>query len=74
MQLFDAKVTTPVQHWNASMASNKAAHSEERQALLDWAYSSPQLQTALAADVALYEQAVAVFRQQTTETLNTKFD
>ena len=74
MQLFDAKVTSPVQHWNASMASNKAALSGERQALLDWAYTSPQLQTALAADVALYEHAVAVFRQQTAETLNKSWD
>lgn len=74
MQLFDAKVTTPVGHWNASLASNKAFRSDERQELLDWAHSSPQLNTALAADIFLYEQAVAVFRQQTSETLHTHWE
>lgn len=74
MQLFDAKVTTPVRHWNASIASNKASGSDERQVLLDWARSSLQLNTALAADILLYEQAVAVFRQQTSETLHIHWD
>lgn len=74
MELFEAKVTSPVRHWNSSLASNKAVLSDERQALLDWAHASPQLSTALAADIFLYEQAVAVFRQQTSETLNTKWD
>lgn len=74
MQLFNAKVTSPVHDWLSAPASNKATLSDERQALLDWAHASPQLHAALAADLHLYEEAVAVFRHQTAEALGTKWD
>eukprot|EP00904_Undaria_pinnatifida_P007410 jgi/Undpi1/379/HiC_scaffold_1.g00375.m1 len=74
MQLFNVKVTSPVHDWLSAPASNKATLSDERQALLDWAHASPQLHAALAADLYLYEEAVAVFRHQTAEALGTKWD
>lgn len=74
MELFNAKVKTPVRQWHASVAANQAPKSPERQALLEWAYESPELKTWLAADMQLYEHAVAVFRQQTSATLNVRWD
>lgn len=69
MELFNAKVKSPVRQWNASVTANQATQSSERQALLDWAYESPELNSRLAADLMFYEYAVAIFQQQTTETL-----
>lgn len=74
MQLFNAKVKSPVRQWNASVTSNQATQSPERQALLDWAYESSELSTRLAADLMFYEYAVDMFRQQTSETLNVRWN
>ena len=74
MELYNAKVKSPVQHWNASVAANQADHSLERQALLAWAYESQELHTLLAADLLFYEFAVAIFRRQTSATLNIHWD
>lgn len=74
MQLFNAKVKSPVRQWNASVTANKATKSPERQALLDWAYESSELNERLAADLLFYEYAVAIFRQQTSETLHVRWN
>lgn len=65
MRLFDAKVSSPVRDWDASMAVNAGPTSAAREELLGWARTSVELQSTLAADLLLYSYGVALFREQT---------
>ncbi|CAM9119149.1 unnamed protein product [Laminaria digitata] len=69
MRLFDAKVKTPVQNWDVNLAANRGNQSAAREDLRDWAHTSVKLHTMLAADMLLYDYALAVFREQTMDAL-----
>lgn len=69
MQLFNATVNSSVRNWDAGMWLNHGEHSFGRDALLQWAYVSPEINIALAADIMLYDFAVEVFKRQTREVL-----
>lgn len=69
MRLFDATVKSPVRSWNSSGIVNAGPESPQRQDLLEWAYSSPEVHNVLATDLLLYEFAVGIFRKQIKETL-----
>ena len=73
MRLFNAKVKSPVRHWDADMVANPGTRSEAREELLAWAHTNAELHNILAADMLLYHYGVALFRQQTTETLGVKW-
>lgn len=74
MELFDAKVKSPVRQWSTDYAKNQAIVSPERQALLDWVNETEEFKTILAADLLLYEHAVDIFRRQTSAALNTRWE
>ena len=69
MALFDASVTSPVRHWSHALVPNAEEASAYRKELLDWAYLSPDIHNALAADILLYEMALSVFKNQTNTLL-----
>lgn len=69
MRLFDAKVKSPVRNWDSSLVANPGNKSSARAELLDWAYTNEELYTVLAADMLLYDYALALFRQQTKDAL-----
>lgn len=73
MRLFNAKVTTPVRDWDAQVAINSGTRSEARKGLLAWARTSADLHNILAADMLLYDYALALFRQQTTDALGVEW-
>lgn len=73
MRLFNAKVTSPVRDWDASVAVNAGPQSAAREELLNWARTNPELHNTLAADLLLYEYGVALFRQQTRVTLGVQW-
>eukprot|EP00903_Cladosiphon_okamuranus_P012839 g11997.t2 len=74
MQLFDATVTSSVRHWNNSMALNPGPTPPERQELLRWAYTNPEIHATLATDILLYQFCVSVFKQQTRDALGTEWE
>ena len=71
MQLFNAKVKSPVEQWDASISHNLGVRNEAREELLVWANSSPALHGLLSADLHIYQFATAVFKNQTKATLGT---
>lgn len=71
MDLFNARVKSPVREWREQELYNAGATSEVREQLLAWAQHSPEIQTALAADLLLYDFSLSLFKQQTTESLGT---
>lgn len=74
MQLFDAKVKSPVETWDASVSHNPGVSNDAREELLTWARSSPELHSLLSADVHIYNFSKAVFRSQTQAALGTVWD
>lgn len=74
MQLFDATIKSPVGQWQSSDMINPGLHSPERQELLEWAHSSPEVHNMLAVDLLLYHFAVEVFEKQTREVLGIHWD
>lgn len=74
MKLFNAKVKSPVEVWDAGVAHNAGVTSEAREQLLEWAHLSPELHSVLSADLLIYRFAMSVFKQQTTESLGTVWD
>lgn len=73
MRLFNARVTTPLHDWDADVAINPGTRSVARKNLLAWAHSNPDLHNLLAADMLLYDYALALFRQQTAESLGVEW-
>lgn len=71
MQLFDAKVRSPVSDWQIIQISNSGKKSELRDAVHKWAHMSPEIHSILATDMLLYDYAFSVFKIQTAETLGT---
>lgn len=71
MDLFNAKVKSPVRDWRTELVSNPGTGSDLRENTLAWAMKSPEIHRALATDMLLYDYAMAVFRHQTHETLGT---
>lgn len=74
MQLFDATVKSSVRRWDANVSLNHGVDVVGRDSLLQWAYISPEINVALAADILLYEYAVEVFKRQTSAVLGTVWD
>lgn len=67
MRLFDANVKSPVRNWDPDYKANGGTKSAARQELLEWAYTNEELHSLIAADLLLYDYALAVFRQQTKD-------
>lgn len=74
MELFNATVKSSVRSWDATMLLNSGVKPEGRDALLEWAFLSPEINLALAADIMLYEYAVSVFRHQTNTILGKEWN
>lgn len=73
MALFNARVKSPVAHWDAQIARNPGLHNEEREKLLQWAAVSPEVHSILSADLLLYRLGFEVFKQQTRDSLGTEW-
>lgn len=71
MDLFNARVKSPVRDWREQKLANPGVASEVREHILTWAHESPQIHRAMATDILLYDFAVTVFKKQTTESLGT---
>lgn len=69
MQLFDATVSSPVQEWDSGEAVNPGPRSGEREMLLRWAHSSPEIRQAVGGDLMLYDLALSIFKRQTATEL-----
>lgn len=74
MQLFDATVKSSVRRWDARVSLNHGVDHVGRESLLQWAYTSPEINVALAADILLYEFAWDVFKRQTSTVLGTVWE
>eukprot|EP00904_Undaria_pinnatifida_P005211 jgi/Undpi1/181/HiC_scaffold_1.g00178.m1 len=74
MDLFNATVKSSVRSWDATVFLNGGVVPGERAELLEWAYLSPEINVALAADMMLYDYAVILFRRQTSAVLGKKWD
>lgn len=74
MRLFDATVSSPVQEWDSEEAVNPGPTSAERETLLRWAYSSPEIRQAVGGDLLLYDLALSIFKRQTEVALGTVWD
>ena len=66
MQLFNATVKSSVRDWDSKLSLNHGVEPEERAELLEWAYLSPEINTAVAADMMLYAYSLSLFRHQTS--------
>ncbi|CAB1096178.1 unnamed protein product [Ectocarpus sp. CCAP 1310/34] len=73
MQLFNARVRSPVREWNSTLHSNAGLQSGVRHEVLQWAHNSPAVHRLVAADMLLYTFALSVFKHQTTEALGTNW-
>lgn len=71
MQLFDAKVRSPVREWSAAEHANQGHMSPEREELLEWAHNSTEIRRVIAGDLLLYDLSLSIFRRQTKEALGT---
>lgn len=74
MQLFDAKVKSPVTNWQDITKSNPGTMSESRAELYRWAHMSPAIHSVLTTDMLLYSYALSVFKVQTTASLGTVWE
>lgn len=71
MQLFDARVKSPVRSWRQIQMSNQGQLSGLRDEVLQWAHTSPEIHRTMATDLLLYEYAFSTFKLQTTASLGT---
>lgn len=69
MQLFDARVRSPVEKWDANLATNPGVQSPAREALTQWAHDSPDVHGLLSADIHMYRFATEIFKRQTAASL-----
>jgi len=60
MELFNATIKSPVRSWDAHLFLNQGFGQLGREALLQWAYLSPDLNAALASDIVLYDVSYAI--------------
>ncbi len=74
MQLFDARVKSPVKDWVNINTSNPGQLSPEREEVTKWAHLSPEIHRVLATDMLLYDYSMSVFKLQTSATLGTVWD
>ena len=54
MQLFDARVKSPVARWDVDMMANPGVQVPSRMKLTEWAHNSPELHDLLSADLLIY--------------------
>lgn len=73
MQLFDARVRSPVRNWSMFKQANPGKMSGLREEVHRWARTSTAIHRAIAADMLLYSFALSVFQQQTTDALGTNW-
>lgn len=72
MELFDARVRSPVRHWSKfKQQDNPGTMSGLREDVHRWARTNSDIHRAVGADILLYAYAVSVFKQQTMDTLGT---
>lgn len=71
MQLFDARVRSPVRDWQNIQKSNPGQLSGLRDEVYQWAHMSPEIHRIMATDMLLYDYAMSVFKLQTAATLGT---
>lgn len=74
MQLFNARVKSPVENWDANIAKNPGEQSSAREALTQWAHSSPELHNLLSADIHIYNFSTSLFKRQTAISLEVVWD
>lgn len=74
MQLFDARVRSPVRDWVNISKSNPGKLSPVRDEVTRWAHLSPEIHRVLATDMLLYDYAMSVFKLQTSATLGTVWE
>ena len=74
MQLFDARVKSPVGHWDDDATKNAGVQAPARTELTEWAYNNTELHNMLAADLHIYRFATDIFKQQTAESLGVTWD
>eukprot|EP00903_Cladosiphon_okamuranus_P012283 g11519.t1 len=74
MQLFDARVRSPVKDWQKIQTSNPGQQSRLRDDIYQWAHMSPEIHRIMATDMLLYEYALSVFKLQTTTSLGTLWE
>lgn len=55
MQLFNATVKSSVRDWDGNTSLNHGVADFGREALLQWAYVSPDIHVELATDILLYD-------------------
>ncbi|CAM9280646.1 unnamed protein product [Ectocarpus sp. 12 AP-2014] len=73
MELFNARVRSPVREWNRFKQKNPGAQSGFRDQVLQWAHGNPAIHRVLGADMLLYSFALSIFKQQTAEALGTNW-
>lgn len=73
MQLFNARVRSPVRDWNVFKQANPGKMSGLRDEVLKWAHTSPEIHRAIGTDMLLYSYSLAVFKRQTREVLGTEW-
>lgn len=73
MQLFNATIKSSVRSWDSSLLLNAGITTPERDEVLRWAYLSPEINIALAADILLYDYALSVFKKQTSAVLGVEW-
>lgn len=69
MQLFNARVKSPVRDWQNIVKSNAGTLSGLREEISRWAHTSPEIHRTLATDMLLYDYAMSVFKLQTAKYL-----
>eukprot|EP00903_Cladosiphon_okamuranus_P015030 g13906.t1 len=74
MQLFDARVKSPVTNWQNIHKSNPGKMSDLREQVYQWAHMSPEIHRIMATDMLLYDYALSVFKLQTAATLGTVWE
>lgn len=71
MQLFNARVRSPVRDWNFFKQANPGKMSGLRDEVYQWAHTSSEVHRALGTDMLLYSYSLAIFKQQTATALGT---
>ena len=74
MELFDVRVKSPVERWDAEYTRNTGVKAPGRAELTEWAHNSSELHDLLAEDLHIYKFATDIFKQQTAEFLGTSWD
>ncbi|CAB1104435.1 unnamed protein product [Ectocarpus sp. CCAP 1310/34] len=73
MQLFNARVRSPVREWNVFKQRNPGVMTGLRDEVLQWAHKSPAIHRVIGTDMLLYSFGLSIFKQQTTASLGTNW-